>query len=89
MSEMQQMMAVISNLPANLLSKNPAGSWSFCGRVDARLLLVMRDGTDVPSDLVRKCQRHGRGLFPEVRTRVWQTREDAETYAASLGIEVR
>jgi len=61
--------------------------WGFVGKIDARLAHVMADGSPVTEDAAKKAREHGPRLAG-VRTRVWDTEEEAIAAAKALGYEV-
>ncbi len=92
MSEMSQALHLLASLPANVLTKNPAGSYSFVGSVDVQLRYVIADGPakgGVPTDdqirIARQCGPKIAGLS----TRVWPTPEAAIADATALGLRVQ
>ncbi len=74
-------------LPPNCLIKNPAGSYSFVGRVDARLGYVRKDGTPASDEELSKAAKYGPRLAGLV-TRTWPTQEAALETAAAIGATV-
>jgi hypothetical protein len=56
-------MQVIGNLPAHVIIQNPAGTYSFVGRVDLRLTYRMADGSPLTVEMARKIRDFGPGLF--------------------------
>jgi hypothetical protein len=83
-------MSIFGRLPDNVLIDYPTGKWGFVGHVDVRLCWVMEDGSFVPPDV---CQRIVESCYPAmvrkahgVKTRAFDTREEAVAFAAELGL---
>lgn len=77
------MLFPLGNLPPNVLHQNPGGSWSFVGRVDARLAYVCKDGSEPTIKQLEGARICGPGLVG-LKTRTWPTKEAAEAFLASL-----
>lgn len=77
--------AAIKTLPVNVLGLNPAGTWSFVGRVSASLLYETIDGS--PLDPAALANLRSFGGSPKrygMKVRTWATREEAEAALAAL-----
>ena len=70
-------MSTPMRLPPNALIKNPAGTWSFVGAVSPELAYVTRDGGTPTAQQLEDARSFGPGIVG-LRSRVWQTREEAE-----------
>ncbi len=74
-------------LPPNCLIKNPAGSYSFVGRVDARLGYLRKDGSEPSEQEMQTAARHGPRLAGLV-TRTFPTYQAGLDAAAAIGATV-
>lgn len=86
-TEMQTALRSVGRLPENCLLQNPAGSWSFVGRVDSRLAYVRKDGQPMDDETAYIIRQFGPGLAG-VKCMSWPTRAAAILEAESLGITV-
>jgi hypothetical protein len=77
----------LGKLPPNCLIRNPAGSFSFVGSVDARLGYVCKDGSAPTDEQLRKAAQFGPGLIG-LRTRTYPTQEAAIAAAEAIGATV-
>ena len=77
------------NMQSIFVINNPAGTWSFVGRVPASLSIERRDGEPLDPETAQKVAKFGQGLFKSVvKTRTWATEEAARIEADRLGFEV-
>jgi len=74
----------LGKLPPNCVIRNPAGSYSFCGSVDARLGYICKDGSTPTDEQLRNAAQFGPGLIG-LRTRTYPTREAAIAAADAIG----
>ncbi|MFQ3543573.1 hypothetical protein Q7A53_05760 [Halobacillus rhizosphaerae] len=65
------------------LLENPNGTYSFFGTVDARLVLATMDG-GLPTEEQIKNAKHVGVTIAGLKTRVFQSEEDALEFEASL-----
>lgn len=78
MSEMQTALrALAGGLPENVIIQNPAGTFSFVGRVAAGLCYTARDGSPVTPAMIATARSFGPRLAG-LKVRTWPTREEAE-----------
>ena len=72
-----------------VLTKNPAGTWSFAGSVPKDLAYADRETGDPISDEdAAQVAQHGPGLFrARIRSLTWPTQADALAAARALGID--
>lgn len=88
MSELTHALEVVRNLPRNVLNRFPSGKWGFVGAVSVPLAYVSKDGTTPPTEeQLRIAHQYGPALA-NVRTRTWETREDAIAFAESLNLPI-
>lgn len=78
----------MSALPEHCLIQFPAGSWGFVGSVDTRLAFVSKDGSEATAEQIKNAQQFGPRLAG-VKTRSWETKQDAIDAAAALGYDVK
>lgn len=79
---------VRGDLPPHVLEfYSHSKKWAFVGKIDSRLAHVMADGSPVTEDAAKKAREHGPRLAG-VRTRTWDTEEEAIAAAKELGYEV-
>ena len=78
----------IGTLPANSVIRYPSGRWGFVGSVDARLAFIGADGHEPTADELRRVALVGLGIVKSVKTRAWDTREEAIAAAEAIGLEV-
>ena len=76
MTDMQQAMRTRGHLPQNVIIKNPAGTYSFVGRVSARLAYVTKDGYQPTTKQFQDAASFGPRLVG-LRSRTWPTEEAA------------
>ncbi len=79
--------ALPAGLPENTLIKNPAGTYSFVGRVDTRLAFVTKNG-GVPTAKQLDGARHAGPGIVGLRTRTFPTSDAALKAARALGLSV-
>ncbi len=80
--------AGLGRLPLNNVMQYPTGRWGFVGTVDGRLAAEHTDGTPLTEQEMIDCRKFGRGLFKNIRSRSWETREEAIAAADAIGAEV-
>lgn len=73
-------------LPSNIVIRNPAGTYSFVGRVDVRLAYVSPAGDTPTAEQLRTAARHGPRMAG-LRSRTYPTAQAALDAAAALGVE--
>ena len=73
----------LGQLPPNCLIKNPAGTWSFVGSVDARLGYKRKDGSEPSEQELRNATQFGPRLAGLV-TRTYPTQQAAIDAAAAI-----
>ncbi len=83
--ELSHAMKTLKRLPKNVVIQFPSGKWGFVGSVSVSLLYLL-DGEIVSTDVqiaeVRKW--HGVPFQKRLKTRVWDTKEDAERAALEI-----
>lgn len=78
----------MKSLPLVLL-KNPAGTYSFAGKVPRDLMYKMKDGSPMTDQMVNDIRSFGPGLFKNrVSNCSWKTKEEALKAAQDLGVKV-
>ena len=72
-----------------VLTKNPAGTWSFGGSAPKDLAYADRaTGAPISDEDAAQIAQHGPGLFrARIRSRTWSTQADALAAARALGID--
>lgn len=87
MSEMSTALGILNNLPQNHLMLNPAGSWSFVGRVHKDLRYWHRtEDRPLTDDEFAKVTSCGVGLYrATIEVRTWSTAGEARAAAAAIG----
>ena len=72
-----------------VLTKNPAGTWSFGGSVPKDLAYADREtGAPISDEDAAQIAQHGPGLFrARIRSLTWPTEADALAAARALGID--
>lgn len=74
--------------PPNAIFRTPAGTWTFAGYVDSRLLYQTKDGSPVPAadlrDMVRSSCPSMFANCAGIVTRSYSTREEAEKALSDL-----
>ena len=83
MTEMQQVMRLTRQLPRNAIIKNPAGTWSFAGRVDVGLMYARKDGQPLTPDDLDDI-RMGWPATSGLTHRTWPTEEAAQAAARAV-----
>lgn len=74
------------SFPKNLLMKNPAGSYSYVGRVSVKLAWVNKNGSLLSDS---EAERISRASNPAMfgRVRVFKTVQEAKQAAIDLNVE--
>lgn len=80
-------MSILGKLPL-CVNQYPTGRWGFVGRVPADLAWTSLDGGPPDPAEVDVASQFG-ARFAKVRSRSWETREDALRAAAEIGAEVK
>ena len=77
----------IGKLPLHELIQYPSGRWGFAGRVDARLAYVTKDGKTPTANQFESARIAGPDIAG-LKTRAWDSMEQAIIAAQKLGIKV-
>ncbi len=75
------------NLPLNKINQFPSGRWGFVGSVSLCLGYVCKDGSEPTPEQYKAAQMCGPQIAG-LKTRAWESREDALAAAEAVGVEV-
>jgi hypothetical protein len=88
--ELSSAMRTIGSIRDAYLIKNPAGTWSFVGRVPAELMYERIDGEPLSEKDIDSIRNFGAGVMRNsIKSRVYQSPHDAIEAAKPLDILIR